>query len=44
MSKKDQKELLANLKEQMESAAKKLDFEAAANLRDSILELKAEMK
>ncbi|APU71831.1 UvrABC system protein B [Companilactobacillus crustorum] len=44
MSKKDQKELLANLNEQMESAAKKLDFEAAANLRDTILELKAEMK
>ena len=43
MSKKEQAELLANLKEQMESAAKKLDFEAAANLRDTILELKAEM-
>ena len=28
----------------MEAAAKKLDFEAAANLRDTILELKAEMK
>ncbi|HJF87572.1 MAG TPA: UvrB/UvrC motif-containing protein, partial [Companilactobacillus farciminis] len=43
MSKKEQAELLANLKDQMESAAKKLDFEAAANLRDTILELKAEM-
>ncbi|MFD1418405.1 excinuclease ABC subunit UvrB [Companilactobacillus keshanensis] len=44
MSKKEQKELLSNLQEQMEAAAKKLDFEAAANLRDTILELKAEMK
>jgi len=44
MTKKEREELLANLKEQMENAAKKLDFEAAANLRDSILELKAEMK
>jgi len=44
MSKSERKELLANLNEQMESAAKKLDFEAAANLRDTILELKAEIK
>ncbi len=44
MSKKEQNELLGNLQEQMEAAAKKLDFEAAANLRDTILDLKAEMK
>jgi len=44
MSKAEQSELLKNLQEQMEAAAKKLDFEAAANLRDTILDLKAEMK
>nr|WP_153382367.1 excinuclease ABC subunit UvrB [Companilactobacillus mishanensis] len=43
MSKKEKNELIDNLTEQMESAAKKLDFEGAANLRDTILELKAEM-
>ena len=44
MTKSEREELLANLNEQMENAAKKLDFEAAANLRDTILELKAEIK
>jgi excinuclease ABC subunit B len=43
MTKKQKNELISNLTEQMESAAKKLDFEGAANLRDTILELKAEM-
>jgi excinuclease ABC subunit B len=43
MSKKQKDELISNLTDQMESAAKKLDFEGAANLRDTILELKAEM-
>ncbi|WP_099974457.1 excinuclease ABC subunit UvrB [Lactobacillus terrae] len=43
MTKKEKQELLVNLNEQMENAAKKLDFEAAANLRDTILELKAEI-
>ncbi|GEL14660.1 excinuclease ABC subunit UvrB [Pediococcus cellicola] len=43
MSKKDQKQMIANLTEQMRSAAKKLDFETAATLRDTIMELKAEI-
>ncbi len=43
MTKKQKNELISNLTDQMESAAKKLDFEGAANLRDTILELKAEM-
>ncbi len=43
MSKKQKDELISNLTDQMESAAKKLDFEGAANLRDTILELNAEM-
>jgi excinuclease ABC subunit B len=40
MSKLDQKVMLANLEEQMKSAAKRLDFEEAATLRDTIMELK----
>ncbi|UDM32760.1 excinuclease ABC subunit UvrB [Lentilactobacillus laojiaonis] len=44
MSKKDQKEMLDNLNIQMEEAARKLDFEQAANLRDTILELKTSIK
>ncbi|MBU7562788.1 excinuclease ABC subunit UvrB [Pediococcus ethanolidurans] len=43
MSKKDQKQMIDNLTEQMRSAAKKLDFETAATLRDTIMELKTEM-
>ncbi|MGR3741534.1 excinuclease ABC subunit UvrB [Companilactobacillus sp. DQM5] len=43
MSKEEKKELVEQLSVQMENAAKKLDFEAAANLRDTILELKADM-
>ncbi|WP_367370866.1 excinuclease ABC subunit UvrB [Pediococcus parvulus] len=43
MSKKDQKQIIDNLTEQMRSAAKKLDFETAATLRDTIMELKAEI-
>ncbi|NVY96846.1 excinuclease ABC subunit UvrB [Lactobacillus sp. DCY120] len=39
----EQKELLQQLQAQMEQAAKKLDFEQAANLRDMILDLKAEL-
>ena len=31
--------MIKNLTEQMQEAAKKLDFEAAANLRDAIMEL-----
>ncbi|QGR00890.1 excinuclease ABC subunit UvrB [Oenococcus oeni] len=41
---KDQKEMVGNLTEQMKNAAKRMDFEEAAQLRDSILELKTEMK
>ncbi|QBO37456.1 excinuclease ABC subunit UvrB [Periweissella cryptocerci] len=40
MNKADQKIMLANLEEQMKSAAKRLDFEEAATLRDTIMELK----
>ena len=31
--------MISNLQEQMQEAAKKLDFEEAANLRDAIMEL-----
>ncbi|WP_143806067.1 UvrB/UvrC motif-containing protein, partial [Oenococcus oeni] len=41
---KDQKEMVGNLTKQMKSAAKRMDFEEASQLRDSILELKTEMK
>lgn len=43
MSSKDQKAMIARLEDEMRSAAKKLDFEHAATLRDTVLELKAEM-
>ncbi|WP_127848911.1 excinuclease ABC subunit UvrB [Lacticaseibacillus hulanensis] len=39
MSKEEKQELISNLREQMRAAAKKLDFEQAASLRDTILEL-----
>lgn len=42
MSKADRKQLISNLRKQMQAAAKKLDFEQAATLRDTILELEAE--
>ncbi|KRM93470.1 excinuclease ABC, B subunit [Lentilactobacillus senioris DSM 24302 = JCM 17472] len=44
MSKKDQKAMLDRLTEEMRQAAKQLDFEQAASLRDTIMELKAESK
>lgn len=44
MKKAEQVDMIANLQEQMKQAAKKLDFEEAASLRDTIMELKAEMK
>lgn len=44
MKKSEQADMIANLQEQMKQAAKKLDFEEAASLRDTIMELKAEMK
>lgn len=43
MSKKDQKQMLARLTEEMRGVAKKLDIEQAATLRDTIMELKGEM-
>lgn len=43
MTKKERAALVANLEGQMQAAAKKLDFEQAATLRDTILELKAGM-
>lgn len=41
LSRDDRATLLVNLEQQMQDAAKKLDFETAAHLRDIILELKA---
>ncbi len=39
----DQEKMVAELTEQMQSAAKRLDFEQAATLRDTVIELKAQM-
>lgn len=44
LSQKDQQEMILGLEEQMREAAKKLDFEEAARLRDTVLELKAEIE
>ena len=35
--------MISNLEEQMREAAKKLDFEEAATLRDTVMELKAQI-
>lgn len=43
MPRADQEATIANLEEQMRGAAKRLDFEEAANLRDSIMELKLQI-
>ena len=43
LAKKSIEELIASLTKDMKEAAKNLDFEQAANLRDIILELKAEI-
>lgn len=43
MDRKDQKEMIESLEDQMCAAAKELDFERAANLRDTVLELKAQI-
>ncbi|GAJ25904.1 excinuclease ABC subunit B [Liquorilactobacillus sucicola DSM 21376 = JCM 15457] len=40
----DQKEMIGKLEDQMRAAAKKLDFEEAATLRDTIMELKAQIE
>jgi len=42
MTKKEREKLIAELEKEMKEAAKALDFERAAKLRDLILELKAE--
>lgn len=39
----DQEKMVAELTEQMQSAAKRLDFEQAATLRDTVMELKTQM-
>ena len=43
MAKADQEATLANLEEQMRAAAKRLDFEEAASLRDTVMELRVQM-
>lgn len=43
LKRSEQKELLARLEAQMKQAAKQLDFETAATLRDTVFELKAMM-
>ena len=44
LSKKASEQLLRSLEKQMREAAKELDFEKAAELRDTILEIKAELE
>lgn len=44
LAKDERQNLLAELTEQMRSAAKRLDFEQAATLRDTIMELNAAVK
>lgn len=43
LKRSEQKEMLANLEKQMQQAAKQLDFETAATLRDTLLELQAQL-
>ncbi|QZN93495.1 excinuclease ABC subunit UvrB [Limosilactobacillus panis] len=43
LSKDAQQKMVAELTEQMQAAAKRLDFEQAATLRDTVMELKAQM-
>jgi excinuclease ABC subunit B len=42
MSKKDRASIIERLQSEMKEAAKNLQFERAAELRDAILELRAE--
>ena len=35
--------MIANLEDQMRAAAKRLDFEEAASLRDAVMELKLQL-
>ncbi len=41
---KQKQKMIKTLREQMQAAAKKLDFEEAANLRDAIIELESSVK
>lgn len=41
LGKKEQQKLIDNLEKEMKDAARVLDFERAAELRDMLLELKA---
>ncbi|MCH5462187.1 excinuclease ABC subunit UvrB [Lactobacillus sp. LC28-10] len=43
MTLEEQKDMIKRLEDEMRSAAKKLDFEHAATLRDTVLELKTEL-
>lgn len=43
MSHEEQLDMIKRLEDEMRSAAKKLDFEHAATLRDTVLELKTEL-
>lgn len=43
MNKDEQEKLIARLEDQMRAAAKKLDFEQAASLRDTIMDMKTEI-
>lgn len=44
LDKEAQAQMIAELTEQMEAAAKRLDFEQAATLRDTVMELTSKMK
>lgn len=44
LSAKEQEQMLAELTDQMREAAKRLDFEQAATLRDTVMELSAQKK
>ena len=43
MARPDQEATIANLEDQMRAAAKRLDFEEAASLRDAVMELKLQL-
>jgi len=43
MARNDQEAMITNLEDQMRAAAKRLDFEDAANLRDTVMELKLQV-
>lgn len=43
MARPDQEAMISNLEDQMRAAAKRLDFEEAASLRDAVMELKLQL-